>query len=158
MCCVLTRCRSRWHRIARGHLRSRVMQRLVSLHQSRLVTALTSAEATPVFLGGCQLPRRGLIPPRKPNDATARASCRATPSRPTFARLRSVEPRTHSTNTHQGIHFQGSKRLPPIGPFCRVPTGAENMTWGPPLVPWLSRLGPASDTHSPVSLQARSGG
>jgi len=33
--------------------------------------------------------------------------------------------------------------------------GAENETVGPPLVPRLSRLGPASDARSPASLRAR---
>jgi hypothetical protein len=34
--------------------------------------------------------------------------------------------------------------------------GAEGATSGPPLMPRLSRLGPASDTRSPTSLRARS--
>jgi hypothetical protein len=34
--------------------------------------------------------------------------------------------------------------------------GAEGETSGPPLVPWLCRLGPASDTRSLVQVRARS--
>jgi hypothetical protein len=57
-------CRPKGHRIARGHLRSRVMQRLVPLHQSWCVTVLTSVEATPVF-GGVSARALGLSPAAK---------------------------------------------------------------------------------------------
>jgi len=152
LCWVPTQHRPRWHRIARRHLRSRVMQRLVPLHQPWRVIALASLEATPVFLGRCQFPRRGFDPPRKPNDATTYTPCRATPCAPTFADTDDAEPRTFSV------------RHPPRHPLSRFrvlsadkslsprPCWRWNKTWGPPLVPWLSRRGPASDTRSLTSL------
>jgi len=77
-------------------------------------------EATPVFLGGCQLPRWGLIPPRTPNDVTTYTLCRAAPLAPVFTDPLDTEPRTFPTDTHQGIRFPGPECFPPISPFRRV--------------------------------------
>lgn len=74
--------RRRGHRIARRHLRSRVMQQLAPLHQSWSFTVLTCPTwggATPVFLGGCQSTRWASHLPRGPNDVTIRTPCRAAP-------------------------------------------------------------------------------
>jgi len=75
-----------------------------------------------------------------------------------FAMTPDAEPRTLSLDTRQGIHLPDPKCLPPIGPFRSAPAGAEDETWGPPLIPWLSRRGSASDTRSPTSLWARPAG
>lgn len=73
----------RGHRIARGHFRSRVMPRIgVAAPAEPSSSSPQQCEATPVFLGGCQLLRWGLVPLQEPNDAGTHASCHAAPTSP----------------------------------------------------------------------------
>jgi hypothetical protein len=111
----------------------------------------------PLSLERRQPARRRCLPLRRPDDEATDASCRA--PHPGLAGWRAGReaPRTLSTDGTPMPSLprpeapSTDKSLLPC-PFA----GAEDATSGPPLVPWLGRLGPASDTRSLARVRARS--
>lgn len=98
----------------------------------------------------------GSCPLQRPNDEAIDAPCRTAAREPALANPKAAVPRTLPLGPHQRAEIRSSKRLPSTGPFRPVPAGAENETWGPPLIPRLGRHGPASDAPSPA-LECRLG-
>jgi hypothetical protein len=98
-----------------------------------VITALTpllTQGATPVF-GGVSAPVSGSCPftrtERRNHSHSMSLPQAASPLSRGYVH---VEPRTHSMNTHQGIHFQSPKCLPPISPRPPIPAGAEKRLGG----------------------------
>lgn len=155
------RARQSQRRIARRHLRLRVAPPSVWRVPAATIATRNSgscAGARRRFVSGGVYPCSGVLYPHMDRATWLQTLPVMPESRAPFSRgtmassTKDLFPRG-TPDTAGSLIRSAFHRWIPSAPLL---AGAWSLTFGPPLVPWFSRLGPASDMGSQASLPARS--